>query len=89
MMSWTADVVHLYLIYGRHSVVVLLTSYGRRVNQEIYNGERVTQSHNRFVLCGVTDDHLIIILYHFITSAEEGGYVFTSVCLSACLSVGL
>ena len=25
----------------------------------------------------------------FITSAEEGGYVFGSVCLSVCLSVGL
>ena len=25
----------------------------------------------------------------FITSAEEGGYVFSSVCLSVCLSVGL
>jgi len=25
--------------------------------------------------------------YCVVTSAEEGGYVFTSVCLSACLSV--
>jgi len=25
--------------------------------------------------------------HHLVTSAEEGGYVFTSVCLSVCLSV--
>ena len=30
-----------------------------------------------------------IAFSYLITSAEEGGYVFGSVCLSVCLSVGL
>jgi len=30
-----------------------------------------------------------IVMSLFVTSAEEGGYVFGAVCLSVCLSVGL
>jgi len=33
--------------------------------------------------------YLVEILYAIITSAEEGGYVFGSVCLSVCLFVCL
>jgi len=29
------------------------------------------------------------MMSHFVTSAEEGGYVFGSVCLSVCLFVCL
>ena len=53
MNNSSTDSAHFPLICGRHSFVVLLTWYERRLNKFIHNVERATQSDNRFVFSEV------------------------------------
>ena len=41
------------------------------------------------IINAIIQHRLVIFVFFIITSAEEGGYVFSSVCLSVCLFVCL
>jgi len=54
-----------------------------------YRLNRVVPYKGPFQRCCLLGALQSTVFQAIITSAEEGGYVFSSVCLSVCLSVGL